>query len=81
MNEVVEWGLGRDDGEMTAPRRSLKFTSVATGAVVSSYDFARDVFAGDISPTGTQFAYQLTTMDGSIGVNVASGPAGTALSR
>jgi WD40 repeat protein len=47
-------------GRSAAPRRSLKLTDTSTGAIVATYDFVADVFAGDLAPDSALFTYALT---------------------
>lgn len=69
-----------DDGSLlltnpvVAPRRSLTFTSTLTGADVATYEFGQDVFAGDISPSGTLFSYARTTAPSAFDLHVATMP-------
>lgn len=69
-----------DDGSLllvnrtAAPRRTLTFTSTVTGTPVATYDFAQDVFGGDISPDGTLFSYGRTTAPSAFAVHVAHSP-------
>jgi hypothetical protein len=61
-------------GRVVAPRRTVTFTDPLTGAPQATYDFASDVFAGDISPDGTLFSYALTTAPSAFDVHVARMP-------
>lgn len=67
-----------DDGSLlftnpvVAPRRSLTFTSTLDGADVATYEFGQDVFAGDVSPSGTLFSYTRTTAPSAFDLHVAT---------
>ncbi|GAA4160027.1 hypothetical protein GCM10022251_37390 [Phytohabitans flavus] len=61
VSDVTDDGALVLAGRAAAPRRSLTFTDTVTGQAVTTYDFAGDVFAGDISRDGTLFTYVLNT--------------------
>lgn len=69
-----------DDGSLllinrtAAPRRTLTFASASTGLPVATYDFAADVFAGDISSDGSLFTYAGTVAPSAFSARAARMP-------
>jgi dipeptidyl aminopeptidase/acylaminoacyl peptidase len=74
VSDVTDDGALVLTGRVVAPRRTVTFTDTATGTPAVTYDFASDVFAGDISPNGTLFTYTLTTAPSAFDVQVARMP-------
>jgi WD40 repeat protein len=61
-------------GRWAAPRRSLKLSMAATGTAIVTFDFAADVFAGDIRADGSLFSYALNTAPSAYDVYVGRVP-------
>ncbi|MGN9909180.1 WD40 repeat domain-containing protein [Phytohabitans sp. LJ34] len=74
VSDVTDDGARMLTGRVVAPRRTLTFSDTSTGTPAATYDFASDVFAGDISPDGTLFTYALTTAPSAFDVHVARMP-------